>query len=196
MKKSDQDHKADSILRRFISRRTFLKGSIVSGVGGLLSGTLLRPNSGTASAHTTIVKHRGFVIEEPKKVPIAEEVDILVVGGGMAGVGAAIAAGRMGLKTLLVEYFGCLGGNGTSGMVNNFCGYSSSSPGAFQIVKGIGDDVLANLWARKGNNSRTSTTFNPEILKMVLDDMFATDNVNVLFFTKMVDVIMEGNTIK
>jgi hypothetical protein len=119
-----------------------------------------------------------------------------VVGGGMAGVGAAVSAGRMGCRTLLVEYFGCLGGNGTSGMVNNFCGYSSSGPGAFQIVKGIGDEVLANLWDRHGNPSRTSTSFNPEILKMVLDDMMAEAEVETLFYTQMAEPIMEGNTIK
>jgi len=61
-----------------------------------------------------IEKNRKFVVEQKKKVPILEDVDVLVVGGGMAGVGAAVAAGRMGLKTLVVEYFGCLGGNGTS----------------------------------------------------------------------------------
>ena len=81
-------------------------------------------------------------------------------------------------------------------MVNNFCGYSSSSPGPFQIVKGIGDEVLANLWARGGNTSRTGTTFNAEFLKMVLDDMMAEANVQLLYYSQMVDVIMEGNTIK
>jgi hypothetical protein len=199
MKKSDKDHKSDDILQRPMSRRTLLKGSIATGVGGLLSGTLFRPNSGTASACATIDKHRGFVIEEPSRVPIVREVDVVVVGGGMAGIGAAVAAGRMGCSTILVEYFGCLGGNGTSGMVNSFCGYSSSSgPGvpAFQIVKGIGDDVLANLWARKGNTSRTGTGFNPEILKMVLDDMMAEANVEVLFYTPMVDSIIEEHEIR
>lgn len=196
MKRSDKDHKADNILNRLLSRRTLLKGSIATGVGGLLSGALFRPRPGIALGGTEIQEKQGVVVEQTKKIPIIDEVDVLVVGGGMAGVGATIAAGRKGAKTLLLEFFGCLGGNGTSGMVNNFCGYSSSSPGAFQIVKGIGDKVLENLWARKGNNSRTSTTFNAEILKMVLDDMMAEANVHLLYYTQMVDVIMEGNTIK
>jgi len=204
MKKSDKDSKSDNILQRPISRRTLLKGSIATGIGGLLGGALFRPRSGMALGGTTLKnkwrdrrrENGEFVVEQTRKIPIIRDIDVLVVGGGMAGVGAALAAGRMGAQTLLVENYGCLGGTGTSGMVNNFCGYSSSSPGPFQIVKGIGDDVLAHLWERHGNNTRTSTTFNPEILKMVLDDMFAEDNVEVLFFTKMVDVIMERNTIK
>jgi heterodisulfide reductase subunit A-like polyferredoxin len=77
------------------------------------------------SGGAAIQKNGKFVVEQKRKVPIVEDIDILVVGGGMAGVGAAVAAGRMGLKTIIVEYFGCLGGNGTSGMVNNFCGYAT-----------------------------------------------------------------------
>jgi len=196
MKKSRDDQNADSILRKLkFGRRSFLKGLTASAVGGL-GGALFRPRAATALGGTNIQAKQGVIVEQTKKVPIIDEVDVLVVGGGMAGVGAAIAAGRKGCKTLLVENFGCLGGTGTSGMVNNFCGYSSSSPGAFQIVKGIGDEVLANLYARGGNATRTSTTFNPEILKMVLDDMMAAANVNLLFFTKMVDVIMEGKAIR
>ena len=195
----DKEKKSGNIFKRRIGRRAFLKTSLASGVGGLVGAELLRPRSASAFGGTTIQKHGEYVVEHTRKIPIVRDVDVLVVGGGMAGIGAAVAAGRMGYSTLLVEYFGCLGGNGTSGMVNNFCGYSSSSgPGkpAFQIVKGVGDDVLANLYARGGISSRTSTRFNPEILKMVLDDMFAEDSVTVLFFTKMVDVIMEENTIK
>lgn len=166
---------------------------LASGLG-VLSGGLIRPPPVAAKEKIKVDKHHKYIKEEPRKVPIIEDVDVLVVGGGMAGVGAAVAAGRMGAKTLLIEYFGCLGGNGTSGMVNNFCGYSSSSP-AFQIVKGIGDDVLANLYARGGNASRTSTTFNPEILKMVLDDMMAEANVQLMYYTQMVDVIMKKDTV-
>jgi hypothetical protein len=150
MKKSREDPKGDSIFKKLsFGRRSFLKGLTVSAIGGL-GGALFRPRSATALGGTNVQEKQGFVVEQTKKIPIIDEVDVLVVGGGMAGVGAAIAAGRKGAKTLLVENYGCLGGTGTSGMVNNFCGYSSSSPGAFQIVKGIGDEVLANLWARGG----------------------------------------------
>ena len=48
-------------------------------------------------------------------VPVKREVDVLVVGGGSAGVGAAISAARNGMKTLLVEQQGCLGGLVTLG---------------------------------------------------------------------------------
>ena len=76
----------------------------------------MRGSKSVSSGGAEIQKNRKSVVEQKRKVPIVEDVDVLVVGGGMAGVGAAVAAGRMGLKTLVVEYFGCLGGNGTSGI--------------------------------------------------------------------------------
>jgi hypothetical protein len=192
MKQRDKEEKVK------LNRRTFLKGATIAGLGGI-GNSLLKPCCGMA--YDSYREHVGskFIREPSRRVPVIREVDIVVVGGGMAGVGAAVAAGRMGCSTLLVEYYGCLGGNGTNGMVNNFCGYSSSSgPGkpAFQIVKGIGDEILANLFARKGNPSRTSTSFNPEILKMVLDDMMAEAKVELLYFTQMVDPIIDRRTIK
>ena len=196
MKKDDRDDKTCIILERFNgSRRIFLKGLIASGAGGV-SGILLRPKPGMASGGTAIQKNRKSVVEQRRKVPIVEDVDVLVVGGGMAGVGAAVAAGRMGLRTLLVEYFGCLGGNGTSGMVNNFCGYTTSGPNKVQIVQGIGGEIHKMLFERNGVSSMKSYTFNPEILKMVLDEEAAEANVKLLYYTQVVDSIIENNVIK
>ena len=198
MKKSNKGPKADADngeKKLNFGRRSFLKGLFASGVGGL-SGGLFRPSSGMALEATTIQKNGEFIIEQTRRVPIIKDVDILVVGGGMAGVGAAAAAGRTGLRTLLVEYFGCLGGNGTSRMVNNFCGYTTSGSKVVQIVKGIGGEIHRMLFERKGVSSITSFTFNPEILKMVLDDLMAEAKVELLYYTQMVDPIIEENTIK
>ena len=149
-----------------------------------------------ASEGPAIQKNRKSVVEQKRKVPVVEDVDILVVGGGMAGVGAAVAAGRMGLKALLVEYFGCLGGNGTSGMVNNFCGYTTSGLNKVQVVQGIGGEIHKKLFQRNGISSMTSYTFNPEILKMVLDEEMAEANVKLLYYTQAVGSIVEKNVVK
>jgi hypothetical protein len=177
------------------SSRVPLKGFVATRVGEV-GGTLFRPSSGRASEGFSIQKNRKSVVEPEKKVSIAEDVDVLVVGGGMAGVGAAVAAGRMGLKTLLVEYFGCLGGNGTLGMVNNFCGFTTSGPNKVQIVQGIGGEIHKKLFQRNGVSSMTSYTFNPEILKMVLDEEMAEAKVKLLYYTQVVDSIVEKNVIK
>ena len=58
------------------------------------------------------------ITEESREVPVVAEVDVLVVGGGFAGVGAAITAARNGMDTLLVEQQSCLGGLATLGLVS------------------------------------------------------------------------------
>ena len=57
-------------------------------------------------------------IEEMLSTPVKGEYDAVVVGGGPAGCGAAIALGRSGLKTLLIEKFNCLGGAWTTGFMH------------------------------------------------------------------------------
>ncbi len=196
MKKDDGDHETGGTLEKLNgNRRIFLKGLIASGAVGA-TGFLFHPRPGMTSEGAAIQKNRKSIIEQKRKVPIVEDVDVLVVGGGMAGVGAAVAAGRAGLKTLLVEYFGCLGGNGTSGMVNNFCGYTTSGPNKEQIVKGIGGEIHKILFQRNGVSSMKSYTFNPEILKMVLDEEAAQANVKLLYYTQVVDSIVENNIVK
>jgi len=60
------------------------------------------------------------VVESVRRVPIRQRVDVLVCGGGPAGVGAAIAAAREGARTLLIERHGMLGGVWTAGLLNPF----------------------------------------------------------------------------
>ena len=62
------------------------------------------------------------LIEPARRLPVVDEVDVLVLGGGPSGIAAATAAARHGASTLLVERYGFLGGMGTAAMVTNFCG--------------------------------------------------------------------------
>ena len=58
--------------------------------------------------------------EEKLSTPIMDEYDLIVVGGGPAGIGAAITAGRKGLKSLIIERYGFFGGTWTAALVNPF----------------------------------------------------------------------------
>ncbi len=137
-----------------------------------------------------------FITEPGRKVPIVKEVDVLVVGGGMAGSCAAIAAGRMGLKTLLVEYFGCLGGNATNGLVNSFCGFFTKE-NLVPVVKGIGGEIIQTMIDRKAAKEKGwGLSFDPENLKLLLDEKTEEAKVELLYYTQMVDTILEKNTIK
>lgn len=77
-----------------------------------------------------------------------ERFDVIVAGGGAAGLAAAVGASRAGARTLLVERYGFLGGAATQGQVLSYCGFYKDGPqGREQTVAGVGDEVLATLRA-------------------------------------------------
>ena len=61
-----------------------------------------------------------LVKEKSRKISVAGEYDVIVAGGGVAGIAAALASARNGAKTLLLETTASLGGMGTNGLVNMF----------------------------------------------------------------------------
>src|SRR6266700_5016182 len=94
-------------------------------------------------------------IEEPaRQVPLYGEYEVVVLGGGPAGIAAAVAAARAGRRTLLIERYGFLGGMGTAAGVTNFCGLHANVHGEVrQVVHGVADDVLARIDALGGLNA-------------------------------------------
>lgn len=87
-------------------------------------------------------------------MPIFGEYDVVVVGGGSAGIAAAVSAAQRGASTLLVERYGFLGGMGTAGGVTNFAGlYGKRNAVMTQLVHGVVDDLLARIDALGGLNA-------------------------------------------
>src|SRR5882757_9894223 len=90
-------------------------------------------------------------IEEPaRQVPLYGEYEVVVLGGGPAGIAAAVAAAGDGRRTLLIERYGFLGGMGTAAGVTNFCGLHANVYGeAHRVVQGVASELLARI-ARLG----------------------------------------------
>lgn len=78
------------------------------------------------------------------KAPLVATVDVLVCGGGPAGIGAAVAAARQGASVMLVEQQGCLGGVATNTLVGVWLG-SYSRDGAYPVVGGIFNEIVKRL---------------------------------------------------
>ena len=120
------------------------------------------------------------------------EVDVLVCGGGPAGVGAALRAAREGAKVMIAEMGGCLGGIATAGMMSHWGGTSSSKIMQEIWVRSREKD-LGYSWLdtnQPGNNSI------PHDLQMiVLEEMMQEYNVDVLYYTMVCDAIVEDGKI-
>ena len=113
--------------------------------------------------------------------------DLIVLGGGITGACAAIAAGRKGLRVLLIEKGGTLGGAMVNMYVNPFMRYFVGLPAEGKIInKGLFVEILHELKAMGG--MATHNCFNEEYMKLVLDRKAKDAGVQVLFhahFTKV-----------
>jgi hypothetical protein len=131
----------------------------------------------------------GQVVEEARELPVADEADVLVVGGGIAGVMAALGAARSGARTLVVERFGSLGGTGTAAMMNLFYVPYEASRG---LVRELFDRLIAKGGAIPGD----FVVYDPELYKVVALEMLAEADARVLLHTVVADVVMDGPTVR
>ena len=119
--------------------------------------------------------------------------DVIVIGGGTAGCAAAYTAGKLGLKTLLIEKNIHLGGTITSALV-----VPAMKSGEHQINTDFYVDLISELSAIGGQATYQNNPgwFNPELTKIALDNLMAKANVEVYFDTHIRDVICKNRHIE
>lgn len=129
--------------------------------------------------------------------------DVVVVGGGPAGISAAIAAGRLGCKTILLERYGFLGGMSTIAGVYPWMTFHTE--GGRQVIFGLAQEIvdrLVKLGASPGHLRdtigfvHTVTPFDGEAFKLLALDMLREANVKVLLHSYVDEVKTEENTIQ
>ncbi|MFT4507182.1 FAD-dependent oxidoreductase [Caballeronia sp. 15711] len=137
-------------------------------------------------------------VEAARETMIVGEFDVVVLGGGPAGIAAASAAARSGQSVLLVERYGFLGGMGTAAGVTNFCGlYANVFGDIRQVVHGVADDLLAGI-ARLGGlndphlifNKTYGRAYDTSAFKLAADELLLSSGVELLFHALAVGVIM------
>ncbi|MSU48792.1 MAG: FAD-dependent oxidoreductase [Opitutus sp.] len=132
----------------------------------------------------------------------SETYDVIVVGGGVSGSVAAIAAARVGARVLLIEEHGFLGGSLTTMGVGPMMSFHN--PGGEQVVRGIPDEIITRLQARGASLGHipdtttycsTVTPFDSEELKIELETMLAEAGGALLYHTQLAATESSGDRI-
>ena len=130
--------------------------------------------------------------------------DVVVVGGGTAGVAAAVGSSKAGAKVLLIERNPYLGGEATHSGVNAFCGFFSCGENPVKVVEGVGNQVLEEMEklgpttieyiiSAAGNKN---INFQTEYLKCAMDNLLEKENVNYLLHARVISSEIESNKIR
>jgi len=129
------------------------------------------------------------VDEAARRTPLLAETEVLVLGGGPAGIAAAASAAAAGRQVLLVERYGFLGGMGTAAGVTNFCGLHANVHGEMKrVVRGVADELLQRIDALDGLNEPHSIfgrtlaqAYDNAAYKCAADELLLSRGVGLLF---------------
>lgn len=134
------------------------------------------PFAGWSSfAKDSLIQNSGLLSEPARNTPIVNDSDVVVCGGGPAGIAAAISAARQGAKTTLIEMHGCLGGIWTSGLLSFIIDYEDKS--------GIMRELASRL--EKSDAQHTAKIYDAELMKYTLDQMCIESGVEIRLHTRI-----------
>ncbi|MBI4978755.1 MAG: FAD-dependent oxidoreductase [Spirochaetes bacterium] len=136
--------------------------------------------------HSTVAWHR--------EIPVRYECDVAVIGGGIAGTSAALAAARSGARVLIVEQFGVVGGNATVGGVAAFCGETGGQGEAFDAIVEALESFKA-IEPYRPYPEADNRIFDHEILAFVLQELLLRRGVHMLLHTQIADVRESGGRV-
>jgi hypothetical protein len=183
--------------RNFITRMILAGGAV--GLGVSCGRKITTQDAAESTNNSAIAQGDGNFITEPaRQIPVLAETDVLVIGGGPAGVAAAIAASRTGAETYLVERYNHLGGLWTGGLVLPLLSTHAidKQKNTRQVIFGVGGEMSQRLKDLDMSISEINPVIDPEAGKYVLDEMIREAGVNMLYHSWCSQVIMDGNEIK
>lgn len=196
----------------FVDRRQFAKqlaagaGALAAGAGGAFGQERVNPQNRPSPARASAKPEAGTVFgtnermhlrtagelkgdwfaESAREIPVRGDYDVIVCGGGPAGVAAALAAARSGARTALLEVHGCIGGVWTAGMLSWILD-GINKPG-------IMAEILKRLAERNiGRKFGSAWVYHPEPMKLLLEDMLVEAGVKIRLFTRVVGAVPDAS---
>ena len=136
--------------------------------------------------------------EKERTIDVIADVDVLVVGGGPAGIGAAVGAAKTGASVMIVENMGSFGGMWTNGMVITLGGFNCWLKPYRRCVAGVMGEWIAMAAKRGGAEDNRSWVLSsdPEIMKLTADEILTKYGVKCLLHTWVADAIVEDNAVR
>jgi len=145
--------------------------------------------------------------ESERETPVIEEVDVVVAGGGPAGIAAAVSAARNGAKTLLIERYGYLGGLATGGLVicldeTDRYGFGICKEAVERLLEHEAAEVIKprekpGIWMEGTSpTGAEACRFDPEILKYIFSEMISESGANLLLHSLIVDSVTDDGKVR
>ncbi len=184
-----------------VDRRWFLKSAAMGGVVApwgvgfaedAVSEEVLTPLEFPDVRRGNVLRTSGVVgesrlafHEDGRAIPVAGSSQVLVCGGGPAGIAAALASARAGADTQLLEFAGCLGGVWTAGLLTKILDASNKS--------GIMSELLEAFASRGSAVARdtTGTVYDPEVAKLVLEELCVDAGLKIQLHTMVVGAVVD-----
>ena len=136
------------------------------------------------------------IVEPSRQTPVIATTDVLVVGSGPGGLAAALAAAREGVDTMLIERYGCFGGNITQAMVESIAWYRHEDT---VDAGGIGAEFESRaheLGASRSEPQSLSEALDADMFKYVADTLVQEAGIVPVLHCNAAQAVMDGNTIK
>lgn len=154
-----------------LSRRVCLKGLVAGGAGTLLGDTV------------PVKSVDAQAVDEPaRKTPVCATADVVVCGGGPAGVAAALSAARASARVILIEQSGCLGGIWTSGLLSYWLDVHNK--------KGLTEELMTRIEQAGGGGfspkGQRTGVFDVEVTKLVLERLCEEHNIEIFYHSRIV----------